>query len=131
MRICIDLDGVIAQFKKEGQTYADVAPVDGAIEKLKSLKENGHYIIIFTARHMKTCDGNVGKVNARISLQTLDWLDRHEVVYDEIFFGKPWAEVYIDDNAFRFENWNDIDGSGETLPVSNEKTKDLNQKLGS
>jgi capsule biosynthesis phosphatase len=127
MRICIDLDGVIAGFKKPGQTYADVEPIAGAIDKLKELKTNGHYIIIFTARHMKTCEANVGKVTARIGMQTLDWLDRHEVVYDEIFFGKPWADIYIDDNAFRFTNWDEIDGNGESLPISNEKTQKLNQ----
>lgn len=123
MRICIDLDGVIAGFKKEGQTYADVDPIDGAIEKIKSLKANGHYIIIFTARHMKTCEANVGKVNARIGKQTLDWLDKHDVEYDEIFFGKPWADVYIDDNAFRFTDWEAIDGNGEKLPISNENRR--------
>ncbi|NVJ47783.1 MAG: capsular biosynthesis protein [Cytophagia bacterium] len=121
MRICIDLDGVIAGFKKAGQTYAEVDPIEGAIEKLKTLKENGHYIIIFTARHMKTCEANIGKVNARIGLQTLDWLDKHNVVYDEIFFGKPWADIYLDDNAFRFNNWDEIDGNGDSLPISNEK----------
>jgi len=123
MRICIDLDGVIADFKKEGQTYADVAPIEGALQKVRSLKENGHYIIIFTARHMKTCEANIGKVNARIGKQTLDWLDKHDVEYDEIFFGKPWADVYIDDNAFRFSDWEAIDGQGKALPISNEKSK--------
>jgi histidinol phosphatase-like enzyme len=57
MRICIDLDGVICQLKKEGQTYDQLEPVTGAIEKLKELKAAGHYIIIQTARHMKTCEG--------------------------------------------------------------------------
>lgn len=127
MRICIDLDGVIADFKKEGETYADVAPIEGALEKVRALKENGHYIIIFTARHMKTCEANIGKVNARIGKQTLDWLDRHEVEYDEIFFGKPWADIYIDDNAFRFSDWNEIDEKGEKLPISNEKKSKLKQ----
>ncbi len=126
MRICIDLDGVIAGFKQPGQTYADVAPIEGAIDKLKELKANGHHIIIFTARHMKTCEANVGKVVARVGLQTLDWLERHGVVYDEIFFGKPWADIYIDDNAFRFSNWDEIDGNGESLPVSNEKKQKAN-----
>lgn len=121
MRICIDLDGVIAGFKKPGQTYADVDPIEGAIQKVKNLKENGHYIILFTARHMKTCEANIGKVNARIGMQTLNWLDKHKVTYDEIFFGKPWADIYIDDNAFRFESWDEIDGNGESLPISNEK----------
>src|SRR5690606_31207523 len=99
MRICIDLDGVICQLREPGQTYADVAPVPGAIETIRALRAAGHVVIIHTARHMKTCDGDVGKVLARVGSITLDWLARHEVEYDEIYFGKPWADVYIDDNA--------------------------------
>lgn len=126
MRICIDLDGVIADFKREGQTYADVEPIPGAIEKLTSLKESGHYIIIQTARHMKTCGANVGLVSARVGKITLDWLEQHQIPYDEIYFGKPWAQVYIDDNAYRFSSWETIGNSGEGLPLYNE---DLKKKI--
>jgi len=122
MRICIDLDGVIANLKKEGKTYSDVKPVNGAIEKIKKLKENGHYIIIYTARHMKTCNGNVSKVLAKVGKITLDWLEKYQVPYDEIVFGKPWADIYIDDNGFRFKNWDDIDDNGKNLPKSHEKS---------
>jgi len=122
MRICIDLDGVIAGFKKEGETYFDVAPIEGAIEKLNKLRENGHYIIIFTARHMKTCNGDIGKVTAKVGKTTLDWLAKHEVPFDEIYFGKPWADVYIDDNAVRFTTWNEIKDTGEELPIHNEES---------
>ena len=121
MRICIDLDGVIARFKKEGETYLDIAPIEGAIEKMRKLKENGHYLIIFTARHMKTCDGDMGKVTAKIGKMTLDWLAKYEVPYDEIYFGKPWAHVYIDDNAFRFKSWEEIGNDCQGLPLNNEE----------
>ena len=120
MRICIDLDGVIAQFKQPGQTYADVAVVDGARERLVALRAAGHTIIIFTARHMKTCGGNAALAVARIGGQTLDWLARHDIPYDEIQFGKPWADVYIDDNALRFRSWADIAADGANLPRSTE-----------
>jgi capsule biosynthesis phosphatase len=118
--ICIDLDGVIASFKEGGQTYADVQPIPGAVDKLKALKAHGHRIILCTARHMKTCEGNVGLVVARIGQITLDWLRRHEIPYDEIHFGKPWADVYIDDNAMRFRQWSEIEPDGSNLPISNE-----------
>jgi capsule biosynthesis phosphatase len=124
-RICIDLDGVIAGFKKEGQTYADVLPIEGAVEKVKSLKDEGHYIILYTARHMKTCEGNTGLVVKRVGKITLDWLDKYEIGYDEIYFGKPWADIYIDDNAFRFSNWDEISDDGSSLPLSNENKKKL------
>jgi len=121
MRICIDLDGVVCELKRSDQCYEDLLPVDGAIEKIKALKANGHYIILFTARHMKTCEGNVGKVMARLGKVTLDWLAKHDIPYDEIVFGKPWADIYIDDNAHRFVKWDEISGDGSDLPISAEK----------
>jgi capsule biosynthesis phosphatase len=119
-RICIDLDGVICSLKKAHETYADVTPIPGVADKLKRLRENGHYIIIQTARHMKTCNGNVGMVVKRVGQVTLDWLDKHGIEYDEIYFGKPWAELYIDDNAMRFSKWDDIADDGHNLPRSTE-----------
>lgn len=108
MRICLDLDGVICEIKRPGQTYADVAPIDEAINTISDLYDQGHYIIINTARHMKTCESNLGLVNAKISKITLDWLERHSVKYHEIYFAKPWADLYIDDNAHRFLSWKDV-----------------------
>jgi capsule biosynthesis phosphatase len=123
MRLCIDLDGVICQLKEPGQTYDQLLPVPGAPEKLRELKANGHYVIINTARHMKTCQGNLGAVGAKISLITLTWLEKYQIPYDEIYFGKPHADVYIDDNAYRFQTWNDVDNDAGNLPVSKEKQK--------
>jgi len=104
----IDLDGVIAELKKDGQDYSTLRINPGALEKLRALKKAGHYIILQTARHMKTTDGDQGKVVARIGKKTLDWLDNHNIPYDEIHFGKPYAELYIDDLAHKFTGWDNI-----------------------
>jgi capsule biosynthesis phosphatase len=122
-RICIDLDGVICALKEPGENYANLEPVPGAVEKLRQLRAAGHYLIICTARHMKTCEGNVGQVVARQGAVTLDWLKRHGIEYDEIHFGKPHAQIYIDDNALRFESWDAISGDGSNLPLSSEQRK--------
>ena len=105
MRICIDLDGTICKNKLPGQSYADLEPIPGAVEALKKLKEQGHYIIISTARHMKTCNNNVGLVVAKQGKTLLDWLEKYKIKYDEIHFGKILATVYIDDHAIKFKNW--------------------------
>jgi len=120
MRLCIDLDGVVCELRKPGQKYGDLKPVPGAIEKLRALKAAGHTIILLTARHMKTCSGNVGLVIARQGKVTLDWLDAHGIEYDEIHFGKPHADVYIDDNALKFASWDQIAADGSNLPRSSE-----------
>lgn len=66
---------------------------------------------------MKTCEGNVGRVVAKLGGVTLEWLARHGIEYDEIHFGKPHAQIYIDDNALRFESWEVVAGDGSSLPV--------------
>jgi capsule biosynthesis phosphatase len=108
MRIVIDLDGVICPIKQKHQSYAELIPLTGAVEKLSELRKNGHYIIIQSARNMATCESNVGKVIRNIGKITLDWLEKWKIEYDEIYFGKPNAEIYIDDRCVRFIDWNII-----------------------
>lgn len=120
MRICIDIDGVLAELRRPEQSYTDVLPVKGATEALHAMRAAGHTIILQTARHMKTCSGNVGMVVARQGKVTLDWLARHDIPFDEIHFGKPHADVYIDDNAYRFSSWEEVGPGGEGLPQATE-----------
>ena len=102
MRIVFDLDGVICELKKPSESYSDVIPKKKIIQKMRNLKEEGHYLIIHTARHMRTCEGDVTKVIAKIGKITEDWLEKWQVPYDEIIFGKPYADVYIDDLGIEF-----------------------------
>ena len=106
MRICIDLDGTICDFRKPGETYADVRPLPGAKEFIRSLHDSGHTIIINTARNMQSQGHNIGKVMKNVGLITLEWLEKNEIIYDEIFFGKPNADITIDDRCLRFSGWN-------------------------
>ena len=119
MRIAVDLDGVICPVKNPAESYAELEPLPGAAEMLRQLRKAGHEVIILTARHMKTCEGNAGLVLQRVGKITLDWLDRHGIEYDEIHFGKPNAEVYIDDRAIRFDSWEKI-----SLPLLKEMARE-------
>tara|TARA_B100001029_G_scaffold179889_1_gene192190 strand:+ start:12716 stop:13069 length:354 start_codon:yes stop_codon:yes gene_type:complete len=107
-KICIDLDGTICENKSESIDYRDVKPIKDAVKSIQKLKSEGHYIIIFTARNMATYNNNIGKVIANQSKIVIDWLDEHNVPYDELHFGKPVADFYIDDKAYKFENWNQV-----------------------
>lgn len=113
MRIVIDLDGTICAIKKPGESYQDLPVLNGAAAKIKALRKSGHYVIIHSARNMATCESNLGKVMKNVGMITLEWLKKHEVEYDEIYFGKPNADLYIDDRALRFESWENI--NEETL----------------
>lgn len=122
MRICIDVDGTICRLRGDGESYSDVLPLPGAVEKLQEMRASGHTIILHTARHMSTCAGNEGLVLARQGKVLFDWLERFDVPFDEIYFGKPQADLYIDDNALRFEgDWSSISADVSQLPVSSER----------
>jgi capsule biosynthesis phosphatase len=108
MRIVIDLDGTICNIKEPHETYADVLVKPGAQAFIAQLRKEGHYVIIQTARNMATCESNLGKVVKNIGKVTLEWLDLNQIEYDEIYFGKPNAHLYIDDRAFRFEDWQNM-----------------------
>ena len=109
LRICIDLDGTICNIRQEGESYADVKVKPYAAERIKALRAAGHTVIIYTARNMGTSGHNVGKALKNIGKITFEWLEKNKIEYDEIFFGKPNADIMIDDRAFRFQdNWNKI-----------------------
>lgn len=110
MRICIDIDGVLCQLRKPNESYGDLLQIDGTAESLALRRAQVHYIILFTVRHMKSMNSNLGLVVATQGQVTLDWLRIHGFVYVEVYFGKPYADVYIDDLALRFTSWENILG---------------------
>ena len=99
LRICFDLDNTLVTFPSILGDYTTVDPIQKNIDYLKYLHTFGHTIIIYTARKMRSSDGNIGKVNSSIGKITFDTLDKFEIPYDEIYFGKPYADFYIDDLA--------------------------------
>lgn len=99
LRICFDLDNTLVSYPTVVGDYSTVKPINRNIMLLKKLKSDGHEIIIYTARRMKTHNGNVGKVIKDIARITIDTLEKLNIDYDELIFGKPIADIYIDDRA--------------------------------
>ena len=99
LRICFDLDNTLVSYPTIAGDYSTVKPIAHNISLLKKLRDDGHEIIIYTARRMKTHGGNVGKVIKDIAGITIDTLERFNIEYDELIFGKPIADIYIDDRA--------------------------------
>lgn len=99
LRICFDLDNTLVTPPTIINDYSTVNPINKNIELLKMFKNQGHEIIIYTARRMTTHKGNVGKVIKDIALVTINTLENLNIEYDELIFGKPIADIYIDDKA--------------------------------
>lgn len=98
-RFCFDLDNTLVSPPLLKNDYLTVEPITKNIEYLKFLKDLGHYIIIYTARRMKTYNGNIGCVIKDVSEITIQTLKKFDIPYDELYFGKPYADFYIDDLA--------------------------------
>lgn len=102
--LVLDIDNTLCPTKKPGEAYADLAPYTDMIEIVRDYKARGFYVILYSARNMKTHNGNVGRINADTLKTLLHWLDKHEIPYDEIHVGKPWpgkGGFYVDDRAVR------------------------------
>lgn len=99
LRLCFDFDNTLVTHPKIHGDYTSVEPIQKNIDFLKYMKKFGHTIIIHTARRMNTHNGNVGRVNKDIGKITFDTLDKFDIPYDELYFGKPYAHIYIDDLA--------------------------------
>lgn len=102
--IVMDIDGTICNIKRKDEEYIDIKPKIEVINKLMKLKNDGYYIILFTSRQMRTYKGNIGRINANTAKTLFEWLDKYNIPYDEIYFGKPWCGkngFYVDDRAIR------------------------------
>jgi capsule biosynthesis phosphatase len=99
LRICFDIDNTLVTYPTTPNDYSTVKPINKMINLVNFLKAQGHYIILHTARRMKTHDNNVGKVIKDVAVVTIDTLNKFGIPYDELIFGKPLADIYIDDRS--------------------------------
>lgn len=101
-RIIIDLDDTICV--TVNGDYENSILRSGIKEKLEEYRREGFEIVISTSRNMRTFSGNLGKINANTLPVVLDWLKKNDIVFDEIYMGKPWCGTegfYVDDRAIR------------------------------
>jgi len=90
LTICCDMDGIIATLSPQND-YALARPQQDIIAALNTLHRAGNRIVIFTARGSATRIDWTG-----ITLRQLqDW----GVSHDELRFGKPAADIYVDDRG--------------------------------
>lgn len=102
-KLVMDLDDTLT-IADSSVSYLDVKPRPDVIERLRAFKADGFEIIIQTARNMRTYEGNVGKITVHTLPVITEWLQKHDVPYDEIWLGKPWCGkegFYVDDKAIR------------------------------
>ena len=101
--IIIDLDGTLT-VDEASRSYATKRPNLAVLQQLRLFQQQGHRIVIHTARNMRTYEGRLGLINVHTLPVILDWLKQHDVPFDEVVLGKPWCGeggFYVDDRALR------------------------------
>lgn len=88
--LVIDIDGVVASLVNDGN-YSKARPIRENIILINNLKKAGMKIIFYTAR------GSVTGINW--TEVTKDQFKEWGLLFDELKFGKPAADLYIDDKA--------------------------------
>lgn len=96
LTIAVDFDGVLHDPYRRRPGSRLGAPVDGAQESMARLRRRGHHLIVHTCRP-------VGDV--RVRNQLLEWGRAEGIGWHDLTNAKPLADVYLDDRAVRFENW--------------------------
>lgn len=100
MRICFDIDNTLLTYSNAIGSHEGIEPISEMVDLVKKLHNEGHTIVLHTARGMKTCKSNIGQAGKRGMLNVLQTLEEFKIPYDEIYFGKPWADLYVDDKAW-------------------------------
>jgi len=103
----VDFDGVVASLVPDND-YTRAGPLKENIARINALHERGHRIVIFTAR---------GSATGR------DWeavtrgqLERWGVAHDELRFGKPAADFYVDDRLISLSDAIAVTGATKGTP---------------
>jgi hypothetical protein len=95
LRLAIDFDDVIHDPRNVKPGYKMGVPILGAKEAVGRLKNDGAIIVIHSLW------ANTDQKRKAIS----EWCRYFEIPYDFITNIKPDADVYLDDKAIRFYDW--------------------------
>jgi len=95
MIYCFDIDGTLCT--KNDNDYNEAEPYFDRIKVVNKLYDEGNKIILFTARGAATGIDWVELTKKQVK----DWGLKHH----ELRFGKPHADVFIDDRAQDPFNW--------------------------
>jgi len=95
-RFVIDIDDTISF--TYNRDFVNSVPNIPVINKINELYDAGWEIILYTARGAKSC-ATLDERKQKYEKVTKDWLERHNVKYHALLFGKMNATRYVDDKA--------------------------------
>lgn len=110
MKICIDFDDTICDNEKVLPGYRMGRPFPGAKDVITKLKDEGHSIVILSAKA-----SNFSGIKA-----IKDWMKYFDIPYDDVTNIKPQKiDIIIDDKAIPFRgNWSSVEREIENVKES-------------
>ncbi len=102
--VCVDLDGTIAHYTEWFGEHHFGNVIPGCKKALETLRDNNWIIIIYTTRANKKLISEYLIANNI----PFDFINENPNQPENAIGGKPFADVYIDDRAIRFNgNWDE------------------------
>ena len=107
MRYCFDIDGTICTPGEGCGTcqYEGATPKKDRIAAVNKLYDEGHYIIYMTARAMGRNKHLSNDEAKKVAMEVVGPLTKMQLdiwgcKYHQLIFGKPHADMFIDDKAW-------------------------------
>lgn len=100
-KLVVDLDGTLCTITTGLNKYFEAEPKQDVIDAVNKMWLEGWHVTVFTARGMETCDGDPELAYETWHKFTYLWLREHRVCFDILKFGKPSADLYLDDKSMR------------------------------
>jgi len=107
-RVCVDLDGVLAEYAGWQGIDFTGPPLPGAVDFTRKLSEFADVVVFTTRCSVEPHRVELGEptrpasdLAPRLLQKVKYWLDKHKIAYAEIYIGqgKPLASAYVDDRA--------------------------------
>ena len=126
-RVCIDLDGVLAEYSGWRGLGEIGAPLEGAREFVKSVAKIAD-VIIFTSRCSLDPGNDAGNIVAsaeELRENVVEWLREHDLPFADVYIGqgKPKAAAFIDDRAIVCRPQEDSDAFEKTVDILRDLLK--------
>jgi hypothetical protein len=103
MKLVFDLDGTLCS--SSPGDYGQAKPHLDRIGAVNRLYEEGHEVVIFTARGMSTFKGRAVLARLKWWKLTKRQLQEWGIKHHRLILGKPSGDAYIDDKALSADEY--------------------------
>jgi hypothetical protein len=118
-RVCLDLDGVLAQYDKWRGIEHIGDPIPGALKFTKDLAKFAE-VVIFSSRCAQELSEGSRITPGQLRVHVIEWLEKHKFPYSDVYIGqgKPRASAFIDDRAVNCSPQTDAEAFDRALKLT-------------